>query len=153
VDAGSGPAYRRPLGFARLSDGRIVFAIDGSRDVFTLDRGSIDLFMRFETPVTIFGQGADDTVIVGGRPASPTVLVRYDADALEIGRAEISGDARPQKISPFRSGYLRTEPSSFSLVFHTASMEVPENQDAYWAQDYMNRNGLEGADGFVWLNR
>jgi hypothetical protein len=153
TDPGSGPMDRRPMGFAHLADGRIAFAIEGSRDIFTLLGGRIELFARFETGITVFGAGAEDTVIVGGRPGSPTLLVRLDADASEISRAEVSSDDRPQKISPFRSGYLRTEPSSYALVFHTGNLEVPENQDDYWAQDYMNRNGLEGADGFVWLNR
>jgi hypothetical protein len=153
VDPGSGPADRRPLGFARLADDRIVFAIAGGRDVFSVADGRIEPFLRFGTSITVLAAGADDTVIVGGRPATPTLLVRYDANTSEVGRAEISGEDRPQKLTPFRGGYLRTEPSSYALVFHTADLDVPENQSDYWAQDYMNRNGLESADGFVWLNR
>ena len=153
AEEGRSPAYYRTLGFARLPDGRIVFGVQDAPELYTLDNGRVDLFTQFEIGLTCLGAGADGSVVASGHDGSTVLFVRLDADAAELGRAEVSRDYEAVNLIPFRSGYLHSEASSYTLRFHTGDLQVPENQDDYWAQDYMNRNGLDNARAILWLDR
>jgi hypothetical protein len=149
--AAGGDDGPRSMGFARLSDGRIVFGLRSQRDVYVIADGNVEPFLRFETAADCLGQGHEGTVVICGSDGTPMIWARFGAQANELDRFPGPQIYEPRMVGPFRTGYLRTDPSGFSMTYHAADLTNPTDADEIWAQDYQERNGLEYPRAFVWL--
>ncbi len=149
--AAGGTNGPRSMGFARLSDGGIVFGLRDQRALFVLRDGEVFDFHQFETGVECLGQGHDGTVVVCGSEGTPMIWARYGADAERLARLEGAQIYPPRMVGPFRSGYLRIDPSGFAMTYLAADLTEPADDESPWVQNYQERNGLEYPRAFVWL--
>jgi hypothetical protein len=145
---GNGPVS---MGFARLSDGRIVYGLRDQRDVYVIGGGTVESFLRYEVGAECLGQGHGGTVVICGSDSPYMIWTRFGAQANQIDRFAGPQIYAPRMVGPFREGYLRTDPSGFSMTYHAANLTEPEDTSDLWAQDYQERNGLEYPRAFVWL--